>query len=386
MDETLSPYQPTWRDRVANLLMGTDYERPSPSRRALVEGLVGSSGLGNTGMSAADLTPLGGVLGLQEDAQHGNPGGMALNAASLIPGSVVGKAIAKATPEAERLAQGIIAYHGSPHSFDKFDLSKIGTGEGAQAYGHGLYFAESEPVAQAYRKALTQSDGLTTLYNVDGKIVPKRWSSDDPESVAANMMHLNDNDRQATLGQVEKIKASGDTTIDWDKVASTVNGIKNPVTIEPNIPGSMYQVRINADPAHFLDWDKPLSEQPHVAQTLGLGTDEKNRLMLPNGERAHPEQLRGERLLKSYYEANSGDVGRASDALNQAGIPGIKYLDAGSRSAGDGSRNYVVFNDQLVDILKKYGLAGLGAGVGASTFMGGAPGMAPQPAQASTDW
>ena len=43
---------------------------------------------------------------------------------------------------------GIVAYHGSPHSFDQFDTSKIGTGEGAQAYGHGLYFAGNEGVAQ----------------------------------------------------------------------------------------------------------------------------------------------------------------------------------------------------------------------------------------------
>src|SRR5687767_3158774 len=34
-------------------------------------------------------------------------------------------------------------FHGSPHKFDKFDMSKVGTGEGAQAYGHGLYFAEN---------------------------------------------------------------------------------------------------------------------------------------------------------------------------------------------------------------------------------------------------
>ena len=37
----------------------------------------------------------------------------------------------------------IRAYHGSPHDFERFDTSKIGTGEGAQSYGHGLYFAEN---------------------------------------------------------------------------------------------------------------------------------------------------------------------------------------------------------------------------------------------------
>ena len=44
-------------------------------------------------------------------------------------------------------APGIKAYHSSPHDFDKFDLAKIGTGEGAQVYGHGLYFAENPAVS-----------------------------------------------------------------------------------------------------------------------------------------------------------------------------------------------------------------------------------------------
>src|SRR4030095_5667329 len=47
---------------------------------------------------------------------------------------------------------GIKAYHGSPYDFERFDPSRIGTGEGAQAYGHGLYFAEAEPVAESYLK------------------------------------------------------------------------------------------------------------------------------------------------------------------------------------------------------------------------------------------
>ena len=50
--------------------------------------------------------------------------------------------------------KGFTAYHGSPHAFDQFDLSKIGTGEGAQAYGHGMYLADSEGVARSYRDQL----------------------------------------------------------------------------------------------------------------------------------------------------------------------------------------------------------------------------------------
>ena len=42
---------------------------------------------------------------------------------------------------------GIDVYHSSPHDSTSSTLSKIGTGEGAQAYGHGLYFAENPAVS-----------------------------------------------------------------------------------------------------------------------------------------------------------------------------------------------------------------------------------------------
>ena len=51
--------------------------------------------------------------------------------------------------------KGIVAYHGSPHDFDRFSTEHIGAGEGAQAYGHGLYFAENEGVAKSYQQSLS---------------------------------------------------------------------------------------------------------------------------------------------------------------------------------------------------------------------------------------
>ena len=63
----------------------------------------------------------------------------------------------------------IKAFHGSPHDFDRFSTENIGTGEGAQAYGHGLYFAEREGTAKAYRDNLkgnivTRNDGVQKTY------------------------------------------------------------------------------------------------------------------------------------------------------------------------------------------------------------------------------
>src|SRR5262245_18137051 len=65
------------------------------------------------------------------------------------------RGIEQATNVALSMGPGAIrAFHGSPYNFSRFDSSKIGTGEGAQVYGHGLYFAENEGVARAYRDKL----------------------------------------------------------------------------------------------------------------------------------------------------------------------------------------------------------------------------------------
>ena len=70
-------------------------------------------------------------------------------------GALAAKPAGALGANALRTSPKLKAYHGSPHDFDRFDLSKIGTGEGAQAYGHGLYFAEKEAVARSYRDSLT---------------------------------------------------------------------------------------------------------------------------------------------------------------------------------------------------------------------------------------
>jgi hypothetical protein len=54
--------------------------------------------------------------------------------------------------------------------------------------------------------------------------------------------------------------------------------------------------------------------------------------------------------------------------LNEVGIPGIRYLDQGSRGAGEGSHNYVVFDANTMNIIRRYGLAGLMAGGGAAAL------------------
>lgn len=125
--------------------------------------------------------------------------------------------------------------------------------------------------------------------------------------------------------------------------------------------GHMYEVQINADPEQFLDWDKPLSEQP-----------ESVRKAVDEAATAKGVQLRGKTAdrQKDYELDTPIAIDRIGSAgLKSRGVPGVKYLDAGSRGKGDGSRNYVVFDDRLITILRKYGLLppiAAGAAYGAS--------------------
>jgi hypothetical protein len=266
-------------------------------------------------------------------------------------------------------SQGIRAYHGSPHDFEKFDVSKIGTGEGAQAYGHGLYFAENPKVAESYKG--TVPNGLSP-WNIRNAWTPAEL---------------------------------------------------------PSGKGKMYEVSIKAHPDEFLDWDKPLSEQhPKVREAIdkfyGLPSEGAQKTMTGEdlSRALHANSAREIYTIKGpdgrYKPAAAktkedaikeagGDPSRvqlvrnpdpsvATEQMREAGIPGIKYLDQGSRGntrwlarhpqggindfadeksarafvaknpeysieAPKQTSNYVVFHHDLIDIMKKYGLAGLSA-------------------------
>lgn len=149
----------------------------------------------------------------------------------------------------------------------------------------------------------------------------------------------------------------------------------------------MYEVNIHADPERFLDWDKPVSRQNESAlaalKETGLNIEKMNgreglksiplpqfgKVMPPPPPLPAPE---GGRPLGQIYNVIERVMGadRATAAFRDAGIPGIKYLDAGSRGAGDGTRNYVVFDDKLIEILRKYGIGGILAGGAGAASLG----------------
>lgn len=237
----------------------------------------------------------------------------------------------------------IRAFHGSPHDFDKFDLSKIGTGEGAQAYGHGLYFAESEGVAKSYRDNLGGYD----------------WGRDVPPRLVDGMDISYDVKRALDASQGDVAKARNQLVRDtgvpgreaMDAEALRLLDEIAP-TLAPKPTGRMYEVSIKADPNDFLDWDKPLSQQSDkVRDAISRFDPEMSPYLRDN--------YTGQTFMRDYSGSEAGGYASSSlgtsQALREAGIPGIRYLDQGSRGAGEGSRNYVVFDDSLIEIVAKDG-------------------------------
>jgi len=278
-------------------------------------------------------------------------------------------------------------WHGSPHNFSKFDASKIGTGEGNQAYGYGLYLAENPGVAEFYQKMVnTGSISKQAKKFVRENIIA---GADNDAILKAATSSKN----QATRWDLEDVKrgipaSRNDYVNAMDEVQEFLT--KNPIS---QTDGSLYKVDLPDNQiAKMLDWDKPLSQQPRIMETL---TPENMGLTLrqpvdggfmayvgSNGKPiglqikgATPEAFRQKWIdrLNEFGNAEGG-AGRAvgylggtstsgelapavSGALRQAGIPGIKYLDATSRGVGTGTRNFVTFpgEEQSLTILERNG-------------------------------
>lgn len=272
---------------------------------------------------------------------------------------------------------GAIVYHGSPHKFDKFDMSKIGTGEGAQAYGHGLYFAENPNVALDYQKRLAtgfvDKGGAQVAYG-------DAWSS--AQKAAHSAGAIPDHAR-AIADQIQKWVESGKKADTFLKVHEVPPGLQGAYQEAINAfkglksnPGNLYKVDLPDDQiAKMLDWDAPLSQQaPEVQKILGEQFGfrvspeaeqviQKARAQLAELEAAADRSVNAAAIyrkmdrLKDLIVEMGGGSGRemyqkiasapeASKRLGELGIPGIKYLDQGSRATSGG---------RIVDVFERPG-------------------------------
>jgi hypothetical protein len=243
----------------------------------------------------------------------------------------------------------LTVYHGSPAKFSRFDPTKIGSGEGAQAYGYGHYVAESPSVAKQYRDTLSDE---VVIYK------GKPLKEDDPNTFLARFSSGNKTYGEDLVNFFdERVKESRaalkDKNPDWRTKATAdalqkreelLQASKNfdQNAVEFQNQGSFYEIDLPDEQiAKMLDFDKPLMKQSKEIQALakqyGL-TDS--------------DHLGGDLIAAMDAKRAAG-----AESMRQAGVPGIRYLDQGSRGVGDGTSNFVVFpgNEDLLTILKRNG-------------------------------
>lgn len=244
----------------------------------------------------------------------------------------------------------IRAYHGSPYDFDRFDASKIGTGEGAQAYGHGLYFADAEDVAKHYRDTLSADNELPVPWPLSDEYAQAYQEFLDTSTKFGEWDRLNpgrlrQEDNPFYIAQEKAIAAFGD--------------VRRRVDEATKVPGRVYEVEIAHPAQSLIDLDATPDEQsPLVRAAL-----EKLGLVRP-GPITPSNNLSGYAAMRRLAEDRS--PAGAAMALLKEGVPGARYLDGVSRALRDGTRNYVMFpgTEDSIRILRKYAIPGaVGTGV-----------------------
>lgn len=343
--------------------------------------------LGITGKSLEEISPRfsGSASKIPLSSLAGAAMGMI---ADPLPGGEL-KAAKKAVRMGEKVEDvaslGKKVFHGSPHKFEKFDYSKIGTGEGAQAFGSGLYFSERPEIAKTYAMA----GGLPKL-KIDKKEIPL-WNSGYKKNEEEVLIKLRQAYNKQEIKSKEKAFKQVESQLTNKNDKTILNNFKR-MNIELESSKHLYTARIPE--GDYLKWDKRVSlEQmeklgvPKKASVKYEGMRKKlnqmdfyKQLDTPewNALQSEMRKIRNKhpfinetgenvyRILREQHGAES-----ASKLLHKAGIKGIDY-PAGSLSGVKGSkaRNYVVFSDEGISIedIKKLMLLGAGAGVGATAI------------------
>lgn len=280
------------------------------------------------------------------------------------------------------------AWHGSPHDFDEFDLGAIGTGEGNQVHGWGLYFAKDKKVSDLYRRELSLIHDVDkgTLFKVD---VPDTktmideqqslnvLSKETKQNLNAAINALPEQEKEVFINEYTNSplfnhyakKELDELQSDFDRLNNEYDLLKNKYldkylegklsTIEQrnlNRFSEKYNIDLNAlkenpdsinDIKNQLDtmWFNAFKESGMAGQKYrevywGKYKEDFSTLLNDSG-------ING----RDFYMALSKALGgtkQASEYLNKYGIKGITYV-----GEQDG-RCYVVFDDKAIKVIEKY--------------------------------
>lgn len=257
-------------------------------------------------------------------------------------------------------------WHGTPYfgiENEGFRLNAIGTGEGAQAYGWGIYFAGDREISEAYRRKLSPAESVVSFPEFDEGVTfvetNEGWVSEEDggvlegmEAAAADILEHGDieavrqNLAEALEDDFDRIQVyRSSNEYDVDDVQEALDLIdRGGIKIETR-NGQLYSADIPENDV-LLDYDAPLSAQPEaVKEALAKAFAEQGKAE-DFAEMLAEDNADGESLYNALAEDDGPQA--ASELLLKHGIPGLRYLDGNSRADGEGNHNFVIWDEDLL--------------------------------------
>ena len=247
------------------------------------------------------------------------------------------------------------AWHGSPHDFDEFDLGAIGTGEGNQAHGWGLYFAKNREVAQAYKDVLgidsVEIISGDTKYRLNDDI---EWydnktksiiDAENPLSMALTTLSEEGESTKAIKNLTDFIKSKKDNKSDY--VVAQVKRAEQAIQIlkdnhfDTHQWNTMFEVDIPENEYLLNEQENIEKQSPIVKKAVSKISNELNSSVLNNSN------LSGKEFYRLLSKELGGDKS-ASRKLSNFGVKGITY-----KGEQDGIC-FVVFDDKAIKVIEKY--------------------------------
>lgn len=280
------------------------------------------------------------------------------------------------------------AWHGSPHDFDEFDLGAIGTGEGNQVHGWGLYFAKDKKVSDLYRRELSLIHDVDkgTLFKVD---VPDTktmideqqslnvLSKETKQNLNAAINALPEQEKEVFINEYTNSplfnhyakKEVDELGSGFDRLDTEYNLLKDKYLdkyIEGDI-NTITQRAINRLAEKYNIDLKALKENPNSIKDIknqldtmwfdafteyGMASKKYKEIYWGKYKEDFSTLLNDSGINgKDFYMALSKALGgtkQASKYLNKYGVKGITYV-----GEQDG-RCYVVFDDKAIKVIEKY--------------------------------
>jgi hypothetical protein len=275
-------------------------------------------------------------------------------------------------------SEQVDVWHGSPHRFDKMSLEKVGTGEGGQAFGYGLYFTDKEAIARHYAKSGARKIEQVSGWNINGKKILEGDVSGAEQSVLNNyangltteqIIERNISRRNALQktqipedpDSVEALKDAISATYKAEQFAKELHGKKIEFWSEKAKP-NLYKAQLfpGKDPSEytFLDWYEEPSKKL-MSAISDMVEPHPIKKFRDEGRYAWKGTDQGISSASEVYHKLSEKLGsdrEASAFLKRAGIDGIRYPTEtlhGKPKTGRSEFNYVVFDDKDIRLVER---------------------------------